>query len=208
MDNQKLVNILQFIGEKNPKYLLKKNEEGGFKIPNEGGYRSSKNAKRTGHWEQFIGHINKLIVGEYVDGKKEGLWKVYYGDNKDELLEEMIFKNGLKNGLYKKYFLNKSIGEIGNYIDDKKEGLWKNFWGFGDDKKREISNFKNGVYHGERVIYDKAGNKLEEKNYKDGYPNGTWKFYYSNKKIRAIKRFDRDGNVWSEEYFDKQGNKV
>ena len=62
---------------------------------------------------------NGSLISEYymVNGKKEGELKEY---KKNKLNLSINYINGIKHGLYKKYYDNGQIKEICNYIDDKK----------------------------------------------------------------------------------------
>ena len=65
-------------------------------------------------------------IGIFKDGKMEGLWKYYY---KDGFLEKSRnYKNGLFNGLWTNYSRNENNElEIDEsiYINGRREGIWK-----------------------------------------------------------------------------------
>ena len=73
-----------------------------------------------------------ISIGEYKNGLKNGLWKKFYSNGK--LKEKRSFKNGLKVGLYEGFYSNGA----------------KNF----------VFNFKNGEYNGTNRLWAKNGQIL------------------------------------------------
>ena len=125
-----------------------------------------------------------ISIGEYKNGLKNGLWKKFYSNGR--LKEKRSFKNGLKVGLYEGFYNNGA----------------KNF----------VFNFKNGEYNGTNRLWAKNGQIIEEFNYVDGLEKGSQKVWYLNGRIKSnyiIKNNRRYGllgtknctNV-SEEVFD------
>lgn len=66
------------------------------------------------------------MEGAIKDGKRDGIWKVYFDDGK--LWSEGTFTNGKRNGEAKNYFPNGKLRYEGFFTDDKKSGHWK-FYG-------------------------------------------------------------------------------
>ena len=120
--------------------------------------------KVTFDGDVFSGGVFKLndtgdtiSFGYYTDGLKHGVWKKYYG--KGIIKEERRYRNGKKTGLYK-----------GFYIDGS-----KNF----------IYTFKKGEYNGTNRLWSKSGQMIEEFNYKNGQQHGSQKVWYLNGKIKS-----------------------
>lgn len=75
-----------------------------------------------GEWKYYHKASKSIMATEnYSKGKLEGLRSVFYPNGK--IAEEIIYKNNLKNGLYKRYTETGIIIEESNYQNDKFEGL-------------------------------------------------------------------------------------
>tara|TARA_R110001606_G_scaffold26570_3_gene85855 strand:+ start:64 stop:825 length:762 start_codon:yes stop_codon:yes gene_type:complete len=62
-------------------------------------------------------------IGKYVDGKKEGVQKLWYDDG--QLYSEKNYKDGKKEGIQKVWFENGQLWSEKNYKDGKAEGIQK-----------------------------------------------------------------------------------
>ncbi len=59
--------------------------------------------------------------GNYIDGKKDGLWMAYYKNG--QLAAKGNYIDGKENGLWVSYYKNGQLLAKRNYIDGKKDGL-------------------------------------------------------------------------------------
>ena len=85
--------------------------------------------------------------GEYKNGKKHGLWKLYYPNG--QLKSEATFHEGLYTGYYCSYhdngakkFEGRYAPILGNSRDGRKEGEW-------------LIHNRDGVLE-ERIVYDRG----------------------------------------------------
>lgn len=93
--------ILNFIGEKRPKYKIEN-------WPN-------LNLKKR----PMVNSDGK-IMGKYNEnGKKEGYWLEEWEDNNNKFSEGK-YVDGLKNGFWIFYHTNGRISHKGNYVNDRK----------------------------------------------------------------------------------------
>ena len=120
--------------------------------------------KVTFNGSVFSGAVYKLndtgdtiSFGYYKDGLKHGLWKKYYSEG--VIKEERVFKNGKKVGLYKGFY--------------------------NDGSKNFIYTFKKGEYNGTNRLWAKNGQMIEEFNYQNGQQHGSQKVWYLNGKIKS-----------------------
>jgi antitoxin component YwqK of YwqJK toxin-antitoxin module len=75
-----------------------------------------------GQWKYYHKASKSIMAIEnYSNGKLEGLRSVFYPNGK--IAEEMIYKNNLKNGVYKRYTESGIIIEESNYKNDQYDGL-------------------------------------------------------------------------------------
>lgn len=75
-----------------------------------------------GQWKYYHKASKSIMATEnYSKGKLEGLRSVFYPNGK--IAEEIIYKNDLKNGFYKRYTESGIIIEESNYKNNQFEGL-------------------------------------------------------------------------------------
>jgi hypothetical protein len=95
--------------------------------------------------------FKKLLFADVVFQVNE-----YFGLDVD--YEETRYRNGMKNGLHRKFYRRGEIMREGNYVNDKKEGLWKFF-------------NRDGVVSSEAKLQE---TRSSEGNYRDNRPDGQW----------------------------------
>tara|TARA_B110000902_G_C14210611_1_gene551214 strand:- start:442 stop:1443 length:1002 start_codon:yes stop_codon:yes gene_type:complete len=168
-----------------------------------------------------MGIINKKEEINRLDseGKKHGVWKVHYDNNKTK--NEETFFHGQKEGFKKVYDKKGKIKEIINYKDgiennieitkgikisqikikngyilgvlknDKKQGLFKVFDSTG--KQINFNYFINDtlIYEGN---FDKSNNK-----------KGSWVFYWPNGKIKEKGVFLKNNKSGQWKYYFENG---
>lgn len=80
--------------------------------------------EKEGFWLSNDGDMR--YEGEYKNGLRSGLWKIYYNNN-GKLAEEGSYIEGLPNGKFRFYYINGKIKEEGEYMMGNKEGNWKKY---------------------------------------------------------------------------------
>jgi antitoxin component YwqK of YwqJK toxin-antitoxin module len=103
-------------------------------------------------------------------------------NNKDTLFLQ-TYKNGLLDGVAKKWFPNHQLMEYREYKLGRKNGLQKAFWDNGN--KRFEFNAVDDAYEGEMKEWSVNGHLFHWANYKNGQEEGSQKMWYENGKIRA-----------------------
>jgi len=79
---------------------------------------------REGPWFTIDG--DEKEEGEYRNGEKEGLWKIYFiHTNKPVAVGQYV--TGLENGKFSYYHYNGRLKEEGEYIMGVKDGNWRRF---------------------------------------------------------------------------------
>ena len=106
------------------------------------------NGNREGEIKDYDEEGHVILTGQYVDNKKEGLWKLQ-----------------LKDYL-----------EIGLYVNDEPDSLWKSYYMPSKTKFFEGS-FQAGVPVGIHTAYHPNGEKKYVGGYSGGMRDGEWKFY-------------------------------
>lgn len=121
------------------------------------------NKLNEGEWKYYHENLPDLMIIEhYKSGKLEGKRMVFYRSSgikgEENIAEEANYKNGLKNGSYKKYTMK------GTVLED--------------------SNYKKGELDGSAIFNDPLGNLVSKGNFKNGKKFGIWEFYQDGKFIK------------------------
>lgn len=95
------------------------------------------------------------------------------------IAEGIIDEDGIKNSLWKEFYINGNIKSEGEYLKDKRIGEWKFFYENGKiEQKGKYNN--NGNFLGNWFWYYESGNLLREENYINGKLNGFLTEYCEN----------------------------
>jgi len=108
---------------------------------------------------------------EYDAGKHHGKEQSFYPDG--NLAEEILWKDGLKNGVWTQYFSNGQQKTAAAYLNDKLEGAYKVFY--------------------------PDGKTMVEGAYRQDIPDGDWKRYDENGHQVSIIRYARGNIINAEE---------
>ena len=104
--------------------------------------------ERNGKGKEYDRETNNLLFeGEYLNGKRNGIGKVYEESN---LIFEGVFLNGKRNGIGKEYSHNEIIFE-GEYLNGKRNGKGKEY--FYTDKLKFEGEYLNGERNGKGIEY-------------------------------------------------------
>lgn len=106
-----ILKIIQFIGDKNPKYEWD-NLELPIKPVKGKGYVDDNG--RQGEWESYwdIGQLKEK--GTYINDKKDGYWEEYYRG--DKIRSKGTYKNDKRDGYWEDY-LNGKLRSKSNWKD-------------------------------------------------------------------------------------------
>ncbi len=160
--------------------------------------RMDENSQRIGHWVVF-NRTKKLpdyapdqVVeeGDYVSGKKEGIWKQYWNNGK--VKSEITYKGNLQMGYAKIYYKNGTVSEEGIWLNGKWEGNYKYYYENG-----QVShdwNFVGGKREGVQKYYFENGQINYDGEWKNGAENGVLKEYNEEGQLVAEKAFN-DGKM-------------
>lgn len=118
--------------------------------------------------------------GNYVNGKKEGIWKTYYLNKK--LKSKGAYAEDKKEGLWVEYNENGVLENEVNYFMGKKEGLMKVYQRENILKARV--NYKNGKEDGVGEYFDEQGQIELKVNYKNGKEDGALEHYKNGQLVK------------------------
>ncbi len=138
------------------------------------------NAKDNSCYTTFFDQAkNKVSEGKLVNKVFEGEWK-YYHQASPVVMSVENYKNGKLDGLRSVYFLNGKLAEQVNYKDGLKNGAYKKYSEEGI--LFEDSNYKNNEFDGLATFYDANGLIASKGIYSNGKKIGLWEFYEKGKK--------------------------
>ena len=102
--------------------------------------------------------------GGYVDGKKEGIHRIY--NEEGDIVSGEVYKKGLitAEGI---------VDQSGDF-----QGEWELYYENGDVQAK--GDFENNLRTGDWIFYHKNGKVESEGKYVEGLPQGQWKWFYDN----------------------------
>ena len=112
--------------------------------------------KRDGEWKFYSEKDGSLILVEpYSNGKINGVSKGY--KNK-QVVEEIEYVNGVKNGKFNTYYDNGRPLSVGRYKDGLLSGMFTTYYPNGAVQYK--GEYSYGVRMGIWVTYDEQGNEI------------------------------------------------
>lgn len=168
-------------------------------------YKGSwKDDKKNGHGTLYNLEGEIEYIGDFVDDVFDGngINYLYGSSNKFYEKYEGQFKNGVRHGEGKYYFLNKSWYE-GSFINGVKEGKGKEF--YPDGKLMNIGNYSKCKRHGEAIHYYENGNIFYKGNYVYNLFDGFGELYNTNGKLEYKGEFKDDYKNGLGKLYDTNG---
>ena len=127
-----------------------------------GNYISNKRDSVWLYYSYYTKSISNRV--EYNEGKRNGKEQSYYPNG--NVAEEIVWKNDLKEGSWKRFFDNGQLKTTGTYINDKLDGLYATYYPEG--KKEVEGAYRNDLPHGEWKRFDEKGNIISITKYANG----------------------------------------
>lgn len=148
------------------------------------------NGRKTGKWV-FKGKDHpsstyqddlKTEEGNFINGRKEGIWIRYHRDGKTPKLKGN-YRNNRPEGFYIRYHRNTKKMEEATFIQNKYKGACVRY--FNNGKIAYKGNYNNsGQESGTIQYFFKNGELQLEYSAKNGKPFGTIKHYYKNGSLK------------------------
>ena len=121
---------------------------------------------------------NKVSEGKVVNKAYEGEWK-YYHRNSKVIMTLENYKSGKLDGIRSVFYLNSKIAEETPYKNGIKEGAYKKYSEKGI--VLESVSYKNGEYDGEAVYKDSDDSIVSKGKFSNGKKVGIWQFFQNGK---------------------------
>jgi antitoxin component YwqK of YwqJK toxin-antitoxin module len=129
----------------------------------------------------------KVEEGVYLNDKKDGVWITYYPNGK--VKNKITYINNSPKGYYITYFENGFPEEEGTWELNKNIGNFIRYYSNGN--VRQEFNFDNsGKRVGEQKYYWENGNIMIEGTWVNGQESGKLIEYHSDGSIKYLKNFD------------------
>lgn len=145
-----------------------------------------------------------LEAGDFLNSKKEGIWKMYYETGAPRSLME--YKNGVVNGVVITFDHSGFIMKEEHYVDGKLDGFCVNYHNGG--KIKSYANYTAGMLNGKKVVNYDDGTRQEESNWSMGKKNGLTKWYYQGGKPLGEYYYTNDVNNGKCTLYDAKGNVI
>jgi antitoxin component YwqK of YwqJK toxin-antitoxin module len=151
--------------------------------------------KLQGNWTRLFENGNVYIQGKFVDGNREGEWKIYHKtDEGGNVCSEIIFyKKDHAEGLYQRFHSNGDITIKGNYKEGLKNGQWAYYSDNIDYSPGKLPYatgfYSNGVKSGVWKTYHYESTDIASKGeYINGLKSGVWEFIGGDKYQVEVER--------------------
>lgn len=114
------------------------------------------------------------------NGKKMGLYRMKNYENITIL--KCFFRNGIRHGMFERYYSNGHIKEKGYVYNSKREGKYKKWHSNGI--LSSVKKYKKGMKHGIQEIYNDQGILILKQNYINDKLNGKCEMFYPKGNIK------------------------
>lgn len=113
----------------------------------------------------------KVAEGNYVQQKKEGIWKIY---KQGRVVADEEFRNGEKNGLSHRFYETGEVMEETVWKQGNKNGKYQVFYKNGEPymQCKMKDNMRNGLF----LVYFENGSQQLIGEYKNDLRHGEWKY--------------------------------
>ncbi len=135
--------------------------------------------RHVGHWRYFTEDGILESEGEFLEGKRNGIWKTYYPSGK--ISAQGAYEHDEPIGIWNYYFDDGTVSASGEFKGGKKNGFWNSYAPGG--KKRSEINYVSGS--GEYREYYPSGKLKVKGKIENGKNQGIWNYYTENGKLEG-----------------------
>jgi antitoxin component YwqK of YwqJK toxin-antitoxin module len=142
----------------------------------------------------------KVAEGNYLNQKKEGLWKVY--DN-GVIIADETYRQGIKEGPSHRYYPSGEVMEETNWKNGVQSGAHRLFFKNGEPYMQ--CKMQNNQRHGLCIIYFDNDREELVAEYKNNLRHGEWKYFDREGNLRYTLHYN-EGQILNPEVRDSIGN--
>lgn len=126
---------------------------------------------------------NKVSEGKVLNKQFEGVWK-YYHQASPVVMTTENYKNGKLEGVRSVFYLSGKIAEETTYKNGIKEGLYKKY--SENDIVLEEVSYHADQYNGKATYKEADGKIVSQGKYANGKKVGIWQFYEDGKLSKEV----------------------
>lgn len=153
---------------------------------------SFKLGREEGKGIEYFSNGNKKCEGIYKQGRKNGMFTIYYSDSDNVVRFKGMMKNNRRKGKGVSYYTDGKKDYVGIYTGSFKKGRK---YRHDENDLYEEGTFNWGELDGLGKRYYHPGGVLSEKGtYKRGYRDGLCTLYYENGKVK-VKGIFKNGEM-------------
>jgi len=160
-----------------------------------------KGQKKDSLWRYYS--FNKNIM--QLEGEIKGL-QMINKSNLNYLVQEERYKDGVLQGLSKRYYPGGNISELFYYENNKIQGIFKSF--FPSGKLKEEIHYKDGKRNGKYLLMYENGNTDTQGNYENDLQKGEWQYFDMNKKSIQKITYKKGKAINQDQIDDKQTDEL
>jgi antitoxin component YwqK of YwqJK toxin-antitoxin module len=150
--------------------------------------------RQVGHWRYYDENGVLFSEGDFIEGRKSGVWTEYYKSGKVASLGN--YENDAQTGEWKYFYEDGTISNIGQFTQGLKNGYWSANYPTG--KLKSEATYNKGV--GEYREYFASG-KLKAKGLvRNGKNDGDWKYYFEDGKLEGECIFEMGKGIYKGYY--------
>ncbi|MCW2119268.1 toxin-antitoxin system YwqK family antitoxin [Flavobacterium sp. 7A] len=126
---------------------------------------------------------NKVSEGKVLNKQFEGIWK-YYHQASPMVMTTEIYKNGKLDGLRSVYYLSGKLAEVTNYKNGVKDGVYKKY--SENEIVLEEATYLADEYNGLATYKEADGKMVSQGKFLKGKKVGVWQFFEDGKLKKEI----------------------
>ena len=162
--------------------------------------KNPENGRKTGYWI-ITGSMSdlkgydadaKVEEGVFKNSRKNGLWKRFWPNG--SLKSEIIYKNGRSTGSYTTYFNNGQLEEKGTMQNGLLVGEFELYWPNGETRQLKTFNELGATEGRVQYFYENGSPELDFTTV-NGKETGTSTWYFENGDKKREVVFNEDGAV-------------
>ena len=167
--------------------------------------------KKQGYFKVYQDYEFNVIEveGRYENDTFEGEWRQYYKNGSVSLLEN--WKRGKLHGIHKYFNHEGELKDQGYFVNGQKDGLWVHYHDQKHGNIRNISseeNYRDGERHGLTKSYYNDGSIRSKWYWKNGIRHAVSKNYYKNGQLELKQTWDNNGELKSEINYSENGIEI
>lgn len=138
-----------------------------------------------GKWAEFYDTGEKKALGQYVEGREDGLWETWFINGQVQSRGKYIA--GVKDGLWEEFHFNGKTAAKATWVNGVQDGEARRW--YADGKSESVTRYKNGVFDGDWSEWHENGELKFSNTYKAGRKVGNWRRFFDNGKQELEETF-------------------